>query len=171
MGGTLPKLAVVLLTAIILLGGAATPSLGGEGTDVPAGASAAPGHADLDGNRIFDDLEARLTSAGVDERISVIVLLDHAVTSARLRGFGSAIGGFRESHRFSAVRGFAAQLTKAQVQLLSRLPGVVHVEANGVLSVANDSAQESFGVASARGAAGVDGDVTATPPPIPGTTS
>jgi len=158
MGGTLPKLAVVLLTAIILLGGAATPSLGGEGTDVPAGASAAPGQADLDGNRIFDDLEARLTSAGVDERISVIVLLDHAVTSARLRGFGSAIGGFRESHRFSAVRGFAAQLTKAQVQLLSRLPGVVHVEANGVLSVANDSAQESFGVASARGAAGVDGD-------------
>ncbi len=54
MGGTLPKLAVVLLTAIILLGGAATPSLGGEGTDVPAGASAAPGQADLDGNRIFD---------------------------------------------------------------------------------------------------------------------
>ncbi len=99
-----------------------------------------------------------MTSAGVDERISVIVLLDHAVTSARLRGFGSAIGGFRESHRFSAVRGFAAQLTKAQVQLLSRLPGVVHMEANGVLSVANDSAQESFGVASARGAAGVDGD-------------
>ncbi len=77
----MPKLAVVLLTAIILLGGAATPSLGGEGTDVPAGASAAPGQADLDGNRIFDDLEARLTSAGVDERISVIVLLDHAVTN------------------------------------------------------------------------------------------
>ena len=68
------------------------------------------------------------------------------------------MGEFETTHRFSLTRGFAAELTKAQIEILSWLPGIVHVEGNDIVSVANDSAQDSFGVTAARTAAGVEGD-------------
>ena len=152
------KLSVVVFAALVSLGGAASPGLGGEPKDPVEGPSAPPIRADLDGNRIFDDLEARLAGMSPAERVSVIVVLDLPATSSRLRGLEAAVGSFDATHRFSGVRGFAGELTKAQIQLFTWLPGVVQVEENSVVRAFNDSAQQSFGVTSARVAAGVDGD-------------
>ena len=150
------KLTLVLLTALVSLLGAASSGLGAP--DPVAAVAAPPAKADVDGNKIYDDLEARLAGLGAGERVSVVVLQNVPATPQRMRGLESALGPFDATHTFSVTKGFAAELTKAQIQILAWLPGTVHVEENSILSATNDTAQQSFGVAAARTAAGVEGD-------------
>ncbi len=150
------KLTLVLLTALVSLLGAASSGLGAP--DPVAAVVAPPAKADVDGNKIYDDLEARLAGLGAGERVSVVVLQNVPATPQRMRGLESALGPFDATHTFSVTKGFAAELTKAQIQILAWLPGTVHVEENSILSATNDTAQQSFGVAAARTAAGVEGD-------------
>ncbi len=90
--------------------------------------------------------------------MSVVVLTSAPATSQRLNALQTAVGPFATTHRFSLTNGFAGLLSKAQIHVIAWLPGVVHIEENSVLSAANDTAQQSFGVTSARSAAGVEGD-------------
>ena len=92
------------------------------------------------------------------ERVSVVVLQNVPATTQRLRGLEAALGPFDATHTFSVTKGFAAELTKAQIEILAWLPGTVHVEENSLLWATNDTAQQSFGVTAARTAAGVEGD-------------
>jgi serine protease AprX len=115
--------------------------------------------ADLDGDKIFDDLEARLARAGSGDLIDVILRLDRPATLERVAALESVLGKFAVSHRFSLIKGFAGTLTKAQVEAVTRLQGVVHVEENSTVRASNDTAQSSFGVTKARAdASGLDGD-------------
>ncbi|HEV3407235.1 MAG TPA: S8 family serine peptidase, partial [Gaiellaceae bacterium] len=115
--------------------------------------------ADRNGNKVFDDLEARLATLGGGERASVIVTLDAPATETRVTGLERAVGAFSVSHRFRVVDGFTAALTKGQVNALARRGEVVSVEENSRVRALNDGAQASFGVTKARAdAPGLDGD-------------
>lgn len=106
--------------------------------------------ADLDGNGIFDDLEARIAQSSQSEQIPVIVTLEETVTAPLLERLLSMVGPFQVTHSFSIINGFAATATPAQIKLLANIPGVAQVEENSLVHTTNASAQTSFGVTKAR---------------------
>ena len=118
-----------------------------------------PVKADVNGNKLFDDLEARLARLAPGDRLSVIVTLTAPASASRVGRLERAVGNFAVSHRFSVVDGFAGTLTKGQVQALARRPEVAAVEENARVHASNESAQASFGVTKARSdAPSLDGD-------------
>jgi serine protease AprX len=109
-----------------------------------------PAKADLDRDKIFDDLEARLAGAAPGDPTDVIVRLDRPATLARIDALERAVGRFAVSHRFSLINGFAGTLRKAQVRAIGRIQGVMQIEENSAVRALNDTAQTSFGVTKAR---------------------
>ena len=148
----------VLLTLIALA--VAGTGLAAAGGKPPVHAEEAkPPKADRDGDKIFDDLQARAATLGPGERVDVLVALDAAATEARVADVASRAGGVAVGRRFGIVDGFSARATKGQVEALSHVPGVVHVELNDTVRALNDSAQSAFGVTKARAdAPALDGD-------------
>ena len=140
------KLMLVLLAALASVLGAAAPGLG------RCCAGRRP-RRDQGGPRRrpdLDDLEAQgFAGMNAAERVSVVVVQTVPATPLRLRTLENAVGSFDTTHRFTVTNGFAAELTKAQIEILSWLPSTVHIEENSVLSAANDTARQSFGVADA----------------------
>jgi serine protease AprX len=106
--------------------------------------------ADLDGDGIFDDLAQRLAGRGPASEQSVIVTLRAPASAERVRGLERSVGSFRGTRRFSIIDGFAATLSKRQIEALARNPQVAHVEDNAPVHALNDSARDSFGVTKAR---------------------
>ncbi len=149
--------AVALVASSLFVGGA-----GGAHTDGIA-AGRAPIRADLDGNRLFDDLEARLAGLGDADTVEVIVTLAGADRDARIDGLLREVGAFEVTHRWTIIDGFAATVTKGQALALARLAAVRSVEENGTVQAFNDTAQASFGVTKARVDAGLDGDADGDP--------
>jgi serine protease AprX len=128
----------------------ASPVFGGE-PERPVPAPQAPRvDADLDRDGVFDELESRLARLERDERVSVLIRLALPATDARVDALEHAVGSFGAGRRFSVVKAFSASLTKGQIAVLARLPGVVHVEENSRIHALNDTAQASFGVTAAR---------------------
>jgi serine protease AprX len=150
--------AVALVGAFGLLVAA---SAGGEpGADVgPVGSLTRASSADVDGDGLFDDLAARLEQLEASDRVSVIVRLDGALTRLREDAVESAVGGYADEAWLPIIDGFAATMTKAQVEALPGLGAVATVEENGVVHAHNESAQAAFGVTRARiDHPGLDGD-------------
>jgi len=129
-----------------------------------ASAPAAPGKSlDADGNRIFDDLEARAAPLAAGDQLNVIVTLREQATperAARLR----AASGLDVSRRFTLIDAVAGRVAKGRLEALARQPLVDHVERNAPVHAMNDSAQEAYGVTAARtNVPGVDGDADGNP--------
>ncbi|MDX6398765.1 MAG: serine protease AprX, partial [Gaiellaceae bacterium] len=144
--------------ALGLAGGVGAAAGAKNPEPAPTETVAATVNADLDGDRLFDDLEGRLATLAPDERLSVIVRFGLPVSDLGLAQLKAQLGGFAPTHRFTYLNGFAAELTASQVRLLTLVPGVFAVEENLPVHALNDTAQSSFGVAQARSDAGVDGD-------------
>jgi serine protease AprX len=137
---------VALLTASVATA-APTPRPGGK-VGPPAGS--APPKADRDRDGVFDDLEARLARISPENRLGVIVVMRAAASAERVERLERAVGSFDVGTRFSIIDGFAATMSKRQVQSLARDPAVAHVEENSVVRAFNDGARDSFGVTKAR---------------------
>lgn len=114
------------------------------------GSPTAPATADLDGDKVFDDLEARIQAAQPDDTLSVLVQLGEPLTKARFDAVNAAVGGVDLTQWLPIVRGFAATVTASQVRALAAQASVAQVELNGVVHAYNNSAQLSFGVSKAR---------------------
>ncbi len=110
--------------------------------------------ADVDGDGLSDDLQARLSRAGGAERLAVIVTFDGpgGVASSR-----RAVGPFEVLRRFAIVDGFAAVMTGAQARALAARPEVFRVEPDFEVEVTMDSADRDFGTEAARATFGVSG--------------
>ena len=121
-------------------------------------------NADTDGDKIFENLSARLEKLGTDDRLSVIVRLSGDLTDERIAALESTVGEFELTRSLPIVDGFTATMTKAQAEAVARLSSVASVEENGVVRGLNDSAQASFGVTKARAdVPGLDGDTDGKP--------
>jgi serine protease AprX len=115
--------------------------------------------ADRDGDKVFDDLEARLAATPAGAGLGVIVKLSVPASRARVAELSQRMGGFETIDRFSIVPAFAAEVNQGQARALARVPWVEHVEENSKVQASNDGAQASFGVAKARAdAPSLDGD-------------
>ena len=145
-------LGALALAMLAALAAAAQPVSGGRVTGARA-------HADLDGDRIFDDLETRAAHLASRSTSEAIVRLRSPATRMRIAALRRRIGHFAVTQRFTVVHGFAAHLTKRQIEALARAPSVVRLEPVVDVRGLNDRAQLSFGVAKARlDAPWLDGD-------------
>ena len=138
--------AIALFAALTAV---AVPAAAGPGSGAPAPGTV-PIKADLNGDKIFDDLAAQLAGLSDNASVSAIVSLDDPATTGRIATIQQSVGALAALKRFSILKGFAATLTKRQILLLTRLPFVAHVEANDTVHALNDSAQAAFGVTKAR---------------------
>ena len=142
-------LGIVLLGALAFAlsasaGAGPSDKVGAYGFSVGA-LRGAPG-ADVDGDKIFDDLAARLEKLNATDRLSVIVRLRGDLTEAGATEVEQSVGGFELTRWLPIVDGFAATMAKSQVEAVAGLAEVMHVEANAVVHTYNDSAQAAFGV-------------------------
>jgi serine protease AprX len=148
-------IALIGLVGLSLSGSAAGERIGTLGFSV--GALKAP-IADRDGDKVFDDLAAKLQTMDADDTLSVIVRVEGDLTQAHADSIEGSVGGFDLTRWLPIVDGFAATVTKSQVEALAGLESVRQVELNGVVHAMNDSAQASFGVTAVRTALpGLDG--------------
>jgi serine protease AprX len=152
------RLITSLAVAALVAGLAMTPASANARHALPAP------NADVDGDRIFENLSARLESLAAEDRLSVVVRLNGDLTRERIDAVERDVGRFELTRSLPIVDGFTATVTKAQAGALARLPGVASVEENGVVRALNDGAQESFGVTKARtDLPGLDGDTDGDP--------
>jgi serine protease AprX len=144
------RLAVGALCAVTVLAvsgiAIATPT---PGTPSSAGALNTP-TADLDGDKVFDDLARELIGIDAGDVVSVIVRLNDKLTRARAASIEQSVGTLRHDAWLPIIDGFAATVSRSQVAALASLDAVRSVEKNGTVHALNNSAQASFGVTQAR---------------------
>ncbi len=151
-GGAAALLSLVFATGALGVGSAPKPPL----VEKPQ----PPVKADRDGDKLFEDLEARLASMPANGELSVIVTLTVPASQERLDELKRRVGAFTATHRFSLIQGLAARVNRGQVEALTHVPWVEHVEENSPVQATNDGAQASFGVAKARAdQPSLDGDL------------
>jgi serine protease AprX len=150
---------LALATSVMAPAAAAPPEKPGFGH-----AGRTPSGGDRDGDKLFDGLERRLAGTPRSGRVDVIVSLSSTARHTGVDELKRDVGDFAVRHRFSVVNGFAATLTKQQVQALGRRGDVTKVQEDGEVHAFNNSAQASFGVTKARSdAPGLDGDGDGNP--------
>ena len=159
------SLLLLALPALFVSLFAVAAATGATATKPPvAERPAHPPKADRDGDKVFEDLEARLASMSPNDRLSVIVSLTSPASAARVADTSRRVGGLDVSRRFSIVDAFAATVTKGQAEALTHVPWVAHVEENSRVRAFDETARASFGVTKARvDAPGLDGDADGDP--------
>ena len=136
------------VSLVLALAGVLAAPAGGQAPAPPPGAPVVG--ADLDRDRIADDLERGLAPRDGHERVDVIVTLAEPASRDRVGHLERGVGGFDLRDRFRAVNGFAARVSQRQVAALAKRSGVVSVERDAPVRALNDSAQAAYGVAEAR---------------------
>lgn len=114
---------------------------------------------DRNGNKIFDDLDDRLRTAGADELIPVLVMMKDQAEVMRF----TAADDFEVKHRYQVVPALAASMTKAQIIERAKDPGVRHIERDAEVQVQMGTASQWFGATKARQDFGVTGDRDGNP--------
>ncbi len=109
---------------------------------------------DRDGDRISDDLQARIAAARPGDLVRVVVTFSGPGTAATAR---QAVGAFTLDREFRIIRGFSATMTTAQIRALAQQPGVRRIEEDFTVSTKLNAARADFGTDAARTSFGVDG--------------
>jgi hypothetical protein len=111
---------------------------------------------DSNENRISDGLEAIVAAAGPNDLIDVMATFQNDGVAGRSERI---LPQQSVNRRFSLISGFSASLNAGQITALSNQPGVIRVEENFTVSIANDNANAIYGTALARADYGVDGGI------------
>ncbi len=110
--------------------------------------------SDRNQSGISDGLERKLEEAPLNERFDVVVTFR---TPGGLSVAQQAIGGFEVKREFQIISGFAANMTGAQIQGLSRAPGILRIEEDVEVTTQMDAARRDFGVEAAWSRFGING--------------
>ena len=144
--------AIAAAVTVLALAGLAGPVAAAPAPGpLPAPRASDPPPVDRDGDRLADDLAARLDRVGADARVDVIVR-GAGIAEARAR-----VGRFDVRRALPLLDGFSARVTAGQARALARVPGVVRVDAVRTVSVSDVSTDRDFGAALARAAFPVTG--------------
>lgn len=155
---------VASASLVLLLAAAGIPVSAAETGKSAHPASVAPMNTDRNQDRIFDNLEQKLASAGSADLFDVIVQLDEKATDDSVRLLQRQAGDFAVKTKWSeALNGFSAQLNAGQIRALSKQAGVRSVELDLPVSMMLDTATLWTGVTQARSDFTVDGDGDGNP--------
>lgn len=113
---------------------------------------------DQNKNKLFDNLEDKLARAKDNDKIPVIVMYNEKATLSRKDDMKKMLKDITPKHEYEAVPGMAAELTKEQIQELSKLDFVQQIEYDMPMYANNDNATYWFGAKKAVADFGVTGD-------------
>jgi serine protease AprX len=113
--------------------------------------------ADTDGSKLFDNLEAPLSSARPEQRLDVIVRYRPGSEAGRALKSRAGARGLEADHSV------ALRLTPAEVRRLAASSAVESIEANLLCYATRDTAEASFGVTKAVADFGLSGDADGDP--------
>ena len=107
---------------------------------------------DEDGDRIFENLQARMERARPEESIPVLVQYREGTPSTGTLAvrMGSLLSRNNLKYSYTNIPVVAASLNLREIRQLLADPQVEHIELDGVLHKAMNTASSSFGVNSAR---------------------
>jgi serine protease AprX len=111
---------------------------------------------DADGNRLFDNLEARMATAAADQALPVIVRYKPGRQPA-------SIAAVRGAKKLALDDSVALPLTPAQIRALVASGAVESVEKDEIFSASRESANASFGATKAAADFGLTGDGDGSP--------
>ncbi|WP_018132626.1 S8 family serine peptidase [Effusibacillus pohliae] len=159
------KLASGLTAGLLVLASVTAVSAQGSPKANPtAAAKKIPVIADLNQNKLFDNLEEMLAAAQPDDRFPVIVMFNQSFDDRAYADLEGKIGAFAKKFKYEAAfHGFAADLTKKQIEVLQQLPFVEQVEYDMPVQMTMNTARAWFGVDKATADFGLDGDRDGNP--------
>lgn len=156
---TRKRMIAVLLAPLLALAAATAWGGSGQNLDDPFLMGGSPGAMNIpDGQKLPTDLAAQLPTLADSDRLAVIVETTVAPTSTVLASMQAAVGPFTTRFVWTEVLfGFAATLTKAQIQGLLARADVVQIEPDRPYYPLLDTATLYTGVQKARQDFGVTG--------------
>lgn len=145
---------VLALTLVAALPFGAGPARAGEPGPGEAVPNAPRGWMDLDGNKIFDELDKLIGRAAESDTLPVIAVFDRPTAPAALKGLGQ----YSVNHTYRNLPFLALNLNPGQVRALAAMPFVRQVEYDAPVYAMMGTASHWFGVAKARADFGLTGD-------------
>ncbi|MDF2520145.1 MAG: aprX2 [Clostridia bacterium] len=119
--------------------------------------------ADMNKNKLFDNLEEKLDKSNDNDKLPVIVVYNEAIDSSKKGLVKNILGNTAPKHEYEIIPGMAVELTKGQINAISKLDFVQQVEYDMPVQAANDTATYWFGADKAVADFGVDGDRDGNP--------
>ncbi|MCG8641792.1 MAG: S8 family serine peptidase [Desulfobacterales bacterium] len=115
---------------------------------------------DKDGDKVFENL-SRVMKGGLNtDRYNVIVLFND---DKNISGLMDQFGNFSVKYEYTHLNGFAGELSKSQIDILSKMPFVKQIQLDAEMYAFMDTAKDSFGVNQAVIDFGLDGDRDGNP--------
>ena len=115
---------------------------------------------DADGNRIFENLQERMSLSGSSEKIPVIISYRDATqfSASLATRIQQAVSSKTLRRSFRNIPAVALSMTRDQIKEALKDPMIEQIELDGVMKKAMDGAKRSFGVDSVRAQFGFDGN-------------
>lgn len=110
---------------------------------------------DKNGNKIFEDLEEKLAEIKGNYELDIIVVFNENFTKKAIE---AKIGAFDLKYNYKNINAFAGKLNKGQINALSHMPMVKHVQLDGKVKAYNDDATYWYGADKVSSDFGYDGD-------------
>jgi len=113
---------------------------------------------DANKNRIFDNLEKRMVSAGTEQPFGIIIQFTQPLSEIDFPFLKHDIGPFSTRYEYPSINAISTTLTKGQIIAASKHGLVKQIEFNGEVHASLDTSTDWFGVKKARTDFGVDGN-------------
>ncbi|MGB7604725.1 MAG: protease inhibitor I9 family protein, partial [Lutisporaceae bacterium] len=84
--------------------------------------------ADLDKNKLFDNLEEKLNNSSENDILPVIIVFNEEIDSNKKGLVKKIMGDTTPKHEYKIIPGMAVELTKGQINAISKLDFVKQVE-------------------------------------------
>lgn len=119
--------------------------------------------SDANKNKLFDNLEEKMTGKPDNAEIPVIITFNKTVDDNSLSNISKAIGKFNIKNKYKIIPGIAATLNKGQINAMSKLDIVKQIEYDEPVYATLNTATAWFGVTKAKADFGVNGDRDGNP--------
>ncbi|MFZ5968575.1 MAG: S8 family serine peptidase [Bacillota bacterium] len=109
-------------------------------------------------DKLFDSLSKRMEKADEKEKISVIVVFNEKFTDQKGSYLASTLEDYEIKHEYKNIPAVAMKLNKGQIQKLSKMDAIRHIEYDEEVKATNGTANYWFGTEKARLDFQLDGD-------------
>ena len=124
----------------------------------PAFAQESPSKVDSDGDKIYNDLDAKIEGRADSALVDVIAVFTGQGSQEEIAEAKRAVGTFRVNYTYQTISAVAAELSVGQIKALARRAQTVQIQLDAPMTAHMDTARASSGVNAGRIGFGVDGN-------------
>lgn len=113
---------------------------------------------DQNKDKLFESLSEKMKKAKENDKLPVIVVFNNEVNTTQKKNIKDLIGDFDTKYEYKNIPAMAVKLNKNQIEKLSKLDTVKHIEYDEEVTAFNGTADYWFGTEKARNDFGLNGD-------------